>query len=450
MLRPLHVEEYVPKGQPLLIYLTKASQRIDRDKKWPDFFQSGTSMKLLLVAQTNSLSHLAKCLAIRKGLLALGHEVVLAAGQRHCQFLQQQGITFTYLPSLQDGGGDGFPSIDWFMRPPEIRKVLATELELLRQVRPQRILGVFRFTLKAAAELSGIPYDSLICGCMLPEMEEGMGFFSGEAGAKREHDYMTLFFRYAGARISQVLQTYGLQAVEDAREMLCGERTFLWDFPEFMPLPRMPGRYHVGPLGWKDWPDQSHLADIEKYLRQDGPLAIVAFGTCVSSLPAARRIVCILVRLGFQVILAAGGQPELLQTADWGPHVQVCAFAPMSDLLPKASLLVCHGGQMTLFDALIHGVPTVVMPFQPEQAHNGVCMERLGCGRRLLPPIHFHGNSQVYLDSLAAQSDDDIAGVIESLVDCPTTGISLSAARDRLSCYAGVDTLLPLLLGDAA
>jgi UDP:flavonoid glycosyltransferase YjiC (YdhE family) len=407
-------------------------------------------MKLLLAAQTNSLSHLVKCLAIRKGLLAQGHEVVLAAGQRHRQFLQQQGITFTYLPSLQDGGGDSFPSIDWFMRPAEIQKVLTIELELLQQVRPHRVLGVFRFTLKAAAELAGIPYDSLICGCMLPELEEGMGFFPGEAGAEREHGYMTLFFRYAGARISQILRTYRLPAVEDARDMLCGERTFLWDFPEFMPLPRRPGRYHVGPIGWIDWPDQSHLADIEKYLHQDGPLAIVAFGTCVSSLPAARRIIHILVRLGFQVILAAGGQRELLQTADWGPHVQVCAFAPMSDLLPKAALMICHGGQMTLFDALAHRVPTVVMPFQPEQAHNGVCLERLGCGRRLLPPTHFHGNSQVYLDSLAALSDDDIAGVIESLVGCPTIRASLSTARDTLQCYAGVDTLLPLLLGSAA
>jgi UDP-N-acetylglucosamine:LPS N-acetylglucosamine transferase len=102
---------------------------------------------------------------------------------------------------------------------------------------------------------------------------------------------------------------------------------------------------------------------------------------------------------------------------------------------------------MTLFDALAHGVPTVVIPFQPEQAHNGVCLERLGCGRRLLPPTHFHGNSQVYLDSLAALSDDDIAGVVESLMGCPTTRTSLSAARDRLRCYAGVNTLLPLLLG---
>jgi UDP:flavonoid glycosyltransferase YjiC (YdhE family) len=407
-------------------------------------------MKLLLAAQTNSLSHLAKCLAIRQGLLVQGHEVVLAAGQRHLQFLQQQDISFTYLPSLNDGGGDGFPSIDWFMRPQKIRKILAAELELLQQVQPQRVLGVFRFTLKAAAQLAGIPYDSLICGCMLPEMEEGMGYLPGETGAEREHDFMTLFFRYAGARISQVLRTYGLAAIEDARNMLCGERTFLWDFPEFMPLPSRPGRYHVGPISWYDWPDQSHNTDIANHVDQDGPLAIMTFGTSVSSLPVARRIAQVLLGLGFKVILAAGGQPELLQAVDWGPRVLVCSFAPMSDLLPMASLLVCHGGQMTLFDALAQEVPTVVMPFQPEQAHNGVCLERLGCGRRLLPPTHFHGDSQVYLDSLAAQSDDHIAAVIESLVESSATQESLSAARNTLRRFTGIDALLPLLLGNAA
>jgi len=405
-------------------------------------------MKWLLAAQTNSLSHLMKTLAIREGLTARGREVVLAAGSRHHQILQRLGIPFQPLPSLQQDGG-GFPSIDWFMHPALVRQVVEAEIELLRRVRPQRVLGVFRFTLKAAAHLAGIPYDSLVCGCMLPEMEEGLGFAPGETGAEQERDYMTMFFRYAGARLSRVLREFGLPEVTDARELLRGERTFLWDFPEFLPLPPAEQRYHVGPVGWQHWPDAMHPAEIERDFPGDEPLAIVAFGTCVGTLAAAWRIIRVLLDRGFRVLLAAGGQQELLQGTDWDRRVRVCAFAPLYELLPKAALLVSHGGQMTLFGALAQGVPTVVIPFQPEQAHNGVCLERLGCGRRLLPPRHFHGNSQVYLESLSALSDTDIAAVIDSVVGCGATAVALAAARQRLSRYTGVQTMLPLMLEEA-
>jgi UDP:flavonoid glycosyltransferase YjiC (YdhE family) len=410
------------------------------------FFPPDRHMKLLLAAQTNSLSHLAKCLATRTSLLALGHEVLLAAGRRHQQFLGQLGVTSFYLPSLQNDGENAFPSIDWFMYPEKIQSVITAERELLRKIRPDRILGVFRFTMKASAQLAGIPYDSLICGCMLPEVKEGLGFLPEEAGANRAHEYMSLFFGYAGARISQALRTAGLPAVKDAREMLCGERTFLWDFPDFMPVPRVPGRYHIGPVLWKDWPSQRQTANAEEHSSYRGPLAVVSFGTSVGNLTATKRIVHILLGLGFRVALAAGGQKTFVESIDWGPRVRVFHFAPMSGLLSRASLLICHGGQMTIFDALAHRVPTVVLPFQPEQAHNGACLERLGCGRRLLPPTHFFGDSQVYLKSLAALGDDDIAAVIESLHGCPAVDAALAKTGARLESYTGVDILLPLLL----
>jgi hypothetical protein len=93
---------------------------------------------------------------------------------------------------------------------------------------------------------------------------------------------------------------------------------------------------------------------------------------------------------------------------------------------------------------MAHKIPVAVMPFQPEQAHNGVCLEQLGCGRRLVPGRPFLGNPTVYLDALAHRGDDELAETIMVLTDAGREG-DLAAAAKNLERYRGVDDLIPWL-----
>jgi UDP:flavonoid glycosyltransferase YjiC (YdhE family) len=100
---------------------------------------------------------------------------------------------------------------------------------------------------------------------------------------------------------------------------------------------------------------------------------------------------------------------------------------------------------MTVFDALYHKIPVVVMPFQPEQAHNGVCLERLGGGGRLIPPQPFRQNPGVYTDALNRMSDTEIKAKICLLTDAPQTGERLAAVKQLLEGYHGAETVAKLL-----
>ena len=171
--------------------------------------------------------------------------------------------------------------------------------------------------------------------------------------------------------------------------MLHGERTFLWDFPEFFKLPDDADVTYVGPVSWDGWPcDEVEMELFEEISR---PVAIVSFGTCMKDTAITRRITGLLNDMGYFVVLAAGGHKDVVDAIPPSPSVMACQFAPLEKLLPRASLLVTHGGQLTIFEALRHQVPVAVIPFQPEQAHNGVCLERIGCGVRLVPRRRFRG-----------------------------------------------------------
>lgn len=395
-------------------------------------------MKFLLVPENNSLSHVAKCLAIEDGLTSQGHDVLLAVSRKSASFLRGVGRSCAVIPDLQENDGAAFPTVQWFSNPGKIAECIAAEVALIKEYRPDRVLGVFRFTVKAAAALCGIPYDSLSCGCLLPSHGEVLGFAPGEEGGDLQGEYLDLFFRYAGDRVSGVLKRLGLAGITDVREMLQGERTFLWDFPEFAPIPHAPGVHHVGPIAWHSWPhDEGKGTGLFDSAR---PLAVVSFGTCINSTDAAARLVRLLAELGYQVVLAAGGQSELIESAANHPRVTICRFAPLHLLFPHAKLLVCHGGQMTVFEALAHRVPVLVLPLQPEQAHNGVCLERLGTGRRLLRPQIFRGAPRVYTEAFEAMSDDHCCALLSEF----TRGIDTSKLREAqrsLGRYDAVQTL---------
>ncbi len=401
-------------------------------------------MKFMLVPENNSLSHVAKCLAIREGLIQRGHTVLLAVSRKGSAFLQQLNIPHHTVPDIQGADEAGFPNIQWFRYPQVLAHCIRAEVELIARHRPDRLLGVFRFSLKAAAQLAGVPFDSLLCGNMLPEMPEILGFAHGESDSDRQKTYLETFFRYAGARMSRALTNLGLNSITDIREMLKGERTFLWDTPSFQPLSESEGTVHVGPVSWDQWP-QNHPGSWESRLSGSAPLAVVAFGTCVGSVDVVRRLVRLLLDMGFQVLLAAGGQTNLLNLMPDEPRLTTCCFVSLNHVLPYASLLISHGGQMSIFEALQQEVPVAVMPFQPEQAHNGVCLERLGCGQRLVGAIPFLGNSDVYLKALAAKSDLELQDIFQSLAQDQEVRSRIAAVRENLAAYRGAEAVAELL-----
>ena len=400
-------------------------------------------MKILLVPGNNSLSHIAKCLALEAPLTAKGHEVLIAAGRRNARFLEERGTPCRVLPDIQETDESAFPTVAWFMKPRRIAECIRAEVELMRGFRPDRVVGVFRFTSKAAARLAGIPFDSLTCGCMLTGSPDVLGFGPGETGIDLQRYYLDSFYRYAGARTSTALKSLGLDGIKDIRATLEGDRTFLWDFPEFSPLPLSPGVTHVGPIFWTGWPhDRIDMAGITYDSR---PLALVTFGTCTSNGAIATRIVRILLDLEFRVLVAGGGNDELLRLMPEDPRVAAFRFAPLHLLYPHIKLAVCHGGQMTVFEALSRRIPVLVIPFQPEQAHNAVCLERLGCGGRLVAPQPFRGNPAVYVDAFNRRSDGEIKAAIRGLVDHPRTGSGLAAVQKIIGGYDSVAALTSLI-----
>ena len=156
----------------------------------------------------------------------------------------------------------------------------------------------------------------------------------------------------------------------------------------------------------------------------DRDCAVVYLGS--GSVPAG-----IAVRVGRQISSALGcdvyvaGVPEAVYAAaghkvHWAPRLN------FAELLPRARVMIHHGGQNSMMDALAYEVPQVVVPGRVfERQFNAEAVERTRCGL-----------------SVRAPKPALIAEAARRLVDETSLSAGLPKLRDELSALGGTERIV--------
>ena len=82
---------------------------------------------------------------------------------------------------------------------------------------------------------------------------------------------------------------------------------------------------------------------------------------------------------------------------------------------------------------------------QPEQAQNGVCVERMGCGQRLQKGIVFTGGTADIEAAFISRPIAAIADAIAAFLADTETPARLDLASRQIGNYHGTETLAMLL-----
>ena len=133
--------------------------------------------------------------------------------------------------------------------------------------------------------------------------------------------------------------------------------------------------------------DETADDEVAAWLAQgDGrPLVVVSFGTFLSARDDVLvRVAAVLKQLRVRVAMAIGATPRQALgpvPVDWLTRPSL----PQVALLRAADLLVSHGGNNSVTEALAHGVPLLVMPFATDQFDGAAAIERHRVGVALDP-----------------------------------------------------------------
>jgi UDP:flavonoid glycosyltransferase YjiC (YdhE family) len=143
-----------------------------------------------------------------------------------------------------------------------------------------------------------------------------------------------------------------------------------------------------------DWPANAQLsgfcpgrlsgaavpADVEDFLADGDPPVLVTLGSAPSSTSADRfaAIAAVLDKRGLRGLFLVG-RDDLI-AGPFRDRAGVSRFAPLPHVLQRCRAVIHHGGYGTTAEALIAGVPSVVVPFMSDQLWYGRQTEAIGAG----------------------------------------------------------------------
>lgn len=86
-----------------------------------------------------------------------------------------------------------------------------------------------------------------------------------------------------------------------------------------------------------------------------------------------------------EVVVTVGADNDPKGLEPLSDNVLVEQYIPQAELLPRCSAIIHHGGSGTMFGAIAHGVPQVVIPQGADNFVNAGHVERCGVGLTILP-----------------------------------------------------------------
>jgi UDP:flavonoid glycosyltransferase YjiC (YdhE family) len=116
------------------------------------------------------------------------------------------------------------------------------------------------------------------------------------------------------------------------------------------------------------------------------PLVYVTFGTLFNAnLDLFRLVLDALADEPIDVVATVGRDQDPAALPPHPANARVERFVPQADLLPTCSAIVHHGGAGTMFGALAHGVPQVILPQGADNFEHAAMCESAGVAVAVQP-----------------------------------------------------------------
>jgi MGT family glycosyltransferase len=160
----------------------------------------------------------------------------------------------------------------------------------------------------------------------------------------------------------------------------------------------------------------------------DASLVYLSLGSLGSAdVDLMRRLVDVLSRTRHRYIVSKGPRADEFELPDnmWGE-----ARVPQTSIIPEVDLVITHGGNNTVTEALHFGKPMVALPLFWDQYDNAQRMHELGYGVRL---------------ATYDLSDDDLIGAVDRLLADETLRSNLEVLGERIRDQGGTRVAADLI-----
>jgi UDP:flavonoid glycosyltransferase YjiC (YdhE family) len=345
----------------------------------------GRRLRVLFVAEAVTLAHVARPIALARGLDPARFEAILAVDPRDQAPWKDLAIPVRPIASIpgerfRDALARGRVLYDV----ETIRAYVRDDLELIRETAPDVVVGDFRLSLSVSTRVTNTPYVAITNAYWSPYARQAFprpelplaGGLGLPIASMLFRMARPLAFAYHTRPLNQVRREYGLPGLGfDLRRIYTdADYTCYADVPEMVPTFDRPDHHrYLGPILWSPavapppwWPD----------VPGDRPVIYVTLGSSGRG-ELLSAVVDALAGLPVFVLAATLGRshPDPIPGKVW-----VADFLPGHEAASRARLVICNGGSPTTHQALAAGTPVLGLASNMDQHLNMEAVQRLGAG----------------------------------------------------------------------
>lgn len=344
----------------------------------------------ILVGAFGDPGHAFPAIALGRALRARGHEVALQTWRKWQPHVEREDMRFHAAPEYQV-----FPTRERPLKPyAAVVRAAGETRPLVQQLRPDAVVSdILTLAPALAAELEGCPWATLVPHVYPPPAvgvpPYGLGALPprqsvGRTGWRLLSRLMGIALEQGRIELNETRNRVGLPKLGHTHGGISHALCLVGTFPQLEYPRAWPAHAHVtGPLLW-----EQPAGDVE-LPPGDAPLVLIAPST--SQDPGHRLLAAslrALEKLPVRV-LATYNRRRPPRPLAVPANARLVEWVSYSRTMPRADVVVCHGGHGTLARSLSSGTPVVTVPAAGDMGENGARAQWAGVGLTL--PARFLG-----------------------------------------------------------
>ncbi len=345
-------------------------------------------MRIIALVGGHALAHVTRALEVAQVLRERGHDLLFAGQGKYMDVAARadfETIALPFVPLEQIVAAIRSQRLFDLYRKEQLAKYVSAELALYEEWKPDLLLIDHRITACTSGQLQGIP-RAVIVNVHMTNYRE-IPFYSlrnalpwipgpvARAADRLENASEILMYDRVVVRgMNKLRRDFGLNK-RYSYDVEMGDLVLLADLPEFNPTVKLPDNVRfIGPLTW-----HNTLPPSAALKKLDPSKKCVYFTIGSSGLEELIEASQIFDQSDVEFVIATGA--ERTKTDYSLPNnVFIEEFVNTDALFPRCDLVVCHGGNGTLYQALAYGIPIVGIATHAEQNYGLNRINQLGLG----------------------------------------------------------------------
>ena len=120
------------------------------------------------------------------------------------------------------------------------------------------------------------------------------------------------------------------------------------------------------------------------FVKKERPVIYISLGTVLKgTVSFFQDCISAFADENVDVIISAGQRFNTRKLKNHSSNIHIYNSVPQIEVLKIADVFVTHGGMNSISEALVYGIPMIVIPFVSDQPVNAQCVEKLGVGKKL-------------------------------------------------------------------